>query len=230
MSLTDSEGLACVYIDSFGSVSVSNFEGDAVYQPACQGKGGTYEDGYFDPDSVQNVLFSDTLSTVGYTYVNSNGITMYVYGGQIYPTLLSSSLAWLNNNNMYSLATTYSGNNMFSPQSYGFSLRYGPPQAPVHNVVPGLWTYGNFCGAGGSGTPIDDLDDACAHHDMCYYTHGNLTASSNSGPDNPELQACNQTLCDAARNVESAGGSNASDAWEIRMYFSNGAFGGNACH
>ncbi|TKR67700.1 hypothetical protein L596_023809 [Steinernema carpocapsae] len=33
------------------------------------------------------------------------------------------------------------------------------------------WEYNNYgcwCGVGGSGTPIDGIDDCCMHHDKCY--------------------------------------------------------------
>ncbi|XP_074649296.1 acidic phospholipase A2 PLA-1-like [Tubulanus polymorphus] len=28
--------------------------------------------------------------------------------------------------------------------------------------------YGNWCGAGGSGKPVDEIDNCCMHHDHCY--------------------------------------------------------------
>lgn len=74
-------------------------------------------------------------------------------------------------------------------------------QVPVH----GPWTYGNYCGAGGMGTPINATDAACAAHDACYnginltadqYTSGNLTPGQVQG-----AAGCNQQLCNAVLNV-----------------------------
>ena len=65
--------------------------------------------------------------------------------------------------------------------------------SPVH----GLWTYGNFCGLGGVGTPKDALDSACQAHDVCYDDAG-FDAYSNRSSGNAALQKCNQKLCDAA--------------------------------
>lgn len=74
-------------------------------------------------------------------------------------------------------------------------------QVPVH----GPWTYGNYCGAGGMGTPINGTDAACAAHDACYngihltadqYTSGNLTPGQVQG-----AAGCNQQLCNAVLNV-----------------------------
>jgi RHS repeat-associated protein len=43
-----------------------------------------------------------------------------------------------------------------------------PKPTPVHEP----WTYGNWCGAGGMGTPLDSLDAACMAHDACYALNG----------------------------------------------------------
>lgn len=67
-------------------------------------------------------------------------------------------------------------------------------KTPVH----GLWTYGNWCGAGGSGKTISPTDDACRTHDLCYAQAG-FTAGSNFQGPNAQLQACNQALCNAVR-------------------------------
>jgi RHS repeat-associated protein len=67
-------------------------------------------------------------------------------------------------------------------------------QVPVH----GPWTYGNFCGAGGMGTPINGTDAACQQHDACYSQAG-FSPGSNYQGSNAQLQACNQQLCNAVR-------------------------------
>jgi RHS repeat-associated protein len=64
---------------------------------------------------------------------------------------------------------------------------------PTH----GLWTYGNWAGAGGMGAPINNTDAAAMMHDYCY-SQGGYSPMSNYGAPNAGLQACNQALCDAA--------------------------------
>lgn len=76
--------------------------------------------------------------------------------------------------------------NTTPPANNGFG------KTPVH----GPWTYGNWCGPGGSGTPTNPTDAACMAHDLCYDQAG-LTAGSNFQGSNAQLQACNQQLCDA---------------------------------
>jgi RHS repeat-associated protein len=70
----------------------------------------------------------------------------------------------------------------------------------THAKVHGLWTYGNWCGTGGSGAPTDDLDAACLLRDYCYATHG-LTAFDNLRGANSALQSCNRDLCDSANAI-----------------------------
>jgi RHS repeat-associated protein len=93
-----------------------------------------------------------------------------------------------------------------------------PKPVPVH----GLWTYGRYCGAGGSGVPIDKLDWACKAHDECYAANG-LSVFSNFSPfPNQALQKCNQALCDAAKGQGPSG-------YQIRTYFKNMPMPYNAC-
>jgi RHS repeat-associated protein len=76
---------------------------------------------------------------------------------------------------------------------YGTSGRQGP--------LHGLWRYGNFCGGGGQGLPINGLDTGCMLHDYCYFQNG-LSAGDNfqilSLPKHLAINRCNNSLCSAA--------------------------------
>jgi RHS repeat-associated protein len=88
----------------------------------------------------------------------------------------------------------------------------------------GKWTYGNWCGYGGAGIPIDDVDAACMMHDYCYDTNHVSAAEGESGVLSgltaSVLQQCNQLLCNA---VNHSYGWNDEDqnAQEILSYFSH---------
>jgi RHS repeat-associated protein len=70
---------------------------------------------------------------------------------------------------------------------------------PVQQPATGWWTYGNWCGPGGSGRTHDATDVACMDHDNCYGP--NLTIWSNYAADAPYrvLRNCNVRLCNAVR-------------------------------
>jgi RHS repeat-associated protein len=84
----------------------------------------------------------------------------------------------------------------YDPTSIPSPELYQPSSTPVH----GPYTYGHYCGAGGTGTPVDQLDAACMQHDLCYRSNG-FTFYSNFDDPDPNLQACNQKLCDAAQDI-----------------------------
>ena len=99
----------------------------------------------------------------------------------------------------------------------------------THAKVHGLWTYGNWCGIGGSGSPTDDLDAACLNHDYCYAAQ-KLTASGNLGGANAALQSCNQALCNSAwaiaRNPYAPLGERQASG-DVRFYFGGANSNGN---
>jgi hypothetical protein len=74
-----------------------------------------------------------------------------------------------------------------------------PQTTPVH----GPWTYGGWCGSGGSGTPQDSTDDSCMHHDQCYDATGNSFGGNFAAGHNSSLQACNQDLCNRVGAINS---------------------------
>lgn len=90
----------------------------------------------------------------------------------------------------------------------------------------GLWTYGNWCGQGGAGNPIDGHDTNCMLHDYCYYRH-HFTATSNFDllplDQRAQLQGCNQQLCNAEGEL---GGWTAD---QVRGYFYGIPSNGNGC-
>jgi RHS repeat-associated protein len=96
-------------------------------------------------------------------------------------------------------ATAYLIGVQFMP--HGSSGPSNQPQVPVH----GPWHYGNYCGAGGMGTPTNAVDAACAQHDACFAASGadwtNMQSQANWQQLSPSQQsavsACNQQLCNA---------------------------------
>jgi RHS repeat-associated protein len=96
-----------------------------------------------------------------------------------------------------------------------------------HSAVNGPWHYGNWCGHGGSGMPIDGVDWACMAHDACYAKNG-LTYADNFNPligetKGAAIQGCNEALCSATANASGAGG-------KINYFFSWGGGGLFDCH
>ncbi|MGZ7101226.1 MAG: RHS repeat domain-containing protein [Candidatus Angelobacter sp.] len=74
------------------------------------------------------------------------------------------------------------------------------PRDPFQNI------FDHYCGPGGHPPPLGQLDVACKAHDECYDNNG-LKITDNWDPRiilNPQkaakLRACNQKLCDDARN------------------------------
>ena len=80
-----------------------------------------------------------------------------------------------------------------------FKWSWGPGHSPngPHSLAGPFYWHGNWCGAGGSGSPTDAQDAACMVHDYLYDRYGYRIGSNFDGY-NPGLQEINQGLCDTA--------------------------------
>jgi len=107
----------------------------------------------------------------------------------------------------------------------GDSGHQTPPQTQTASVLPEIVVTARYpkrlfgthwCGPGGGGPPVNNLDVACQAHDNCYGYIG-FSAASNfnnlSATDAANVQACNQLLCDAARRSSAPGSS------RVNFYF-----------
>jgi hypothetical protein len=76
-----------------------------------------------------------------------------------------------------------------------------PKPTLIKATIPGT----NYCGPGGSGTPTNQVDAACAVHDLCYQNAGakwynNVFGTGGAGMQSA-IQACNAQLCGSLQNA-----------------------------
>jgi RHS repeat-associated protein len=130
MSATDPNGLACVYIDGSGNVSVSDFGADAQWASGCAANGGNYVDGYVDQSSVQPIPGQSSYNynndgSSSFTYGGNN----VVFGGQTYQGMIGDS-SDLTNYSDLSVA------GMLSPSANGASVFAKYATSPVKPASP----------------------------------------------------------------------------------------------
>jgi hypothetical protein len=95
---------------------------------------------------------------------------------------------------------------MYDPETAEYICENGPPIPPSDMPDPGPYIppsgawYGNYCGPGGSGEPMDGLDRACQSHDSCYEC---VPAAGVGGvlAGGVAARACDAQLCADARNA-----------------------------
>jgi RHS repeat-associated protein len=170
----DPDGLDCVYINNDTGAYEGFNRGDCDNSTTAKANSGYYFDG--------------------------NATTLYTSDGTLQGQVTGIG------------GTGSDGNPLFDANPAGVSP--SAPNQPVdvstdllnwasQQTIPthGLWTYGNWAGSGGKGTPVDDVDTGAMKHDYCYH-QGGFTAGSNYGGHSAALQACNQALCNAASKAE----------------------------
>jgi RHS repeat-associated protein len=87
-------------------------------------------------------------------------------------------------------------------------------------TIPGT----NYCGPGGSGTPTNQTDAACAAHDRCYQNAGatfrnNIPFWPTSAQQRAAMQACDANLCTTLNNNYSPTSAEAGQATLVETYF-----------
>src|SRR3569623_145094 len=102
-----------------------------------------------------------------------------------------------------------------------------------------FWTYGNYCGAGGMGTPINAIDAACMRHDRAFGDSGadwtDMQSEAAWRRLNPRqqraVQRANQALCNAMTKIYPTrlNISQRSADLEINYYFLNSIPVGARC-
>jgi RHS repeat-associated protein len=162
---TDPSGLACVYIDVSGNVSVSNFGTDSLWESGCSSNGGNYVDGYTDPGSIQSVFgpgggFSYGDGTTAFIYGSSN---QAFFGGQVYS-------GWVGNSSE------------FSDPDGGYTSVLSRPAPSPSNLSAIFETAQNYANAASQIT----LKDEVGMFNSCFLGVGMTTISDDLNPISPE--------------------------------------------
>ncbi|HET9088311.1 MAG TPA: RHS repeat-associated core domain-containing protein [Acidobacteriaceae bacterium] len=95
-----------------------------------------------------------------------------------------------------------------------------PTPSKFKATIPGT----NYCGPGGSGTPTDQTDAACAAHDLCYQNAGatfrnNIPFWPTSAQQRAAMQACDGNLCSTLNSNYSPTSAEAGQATLVETYF-----------
>ncbi len=76
------------------------------------------------------------------------------------------------------------------------------PNKVLPTTIPGT----QYCGPGGNGTPTNQVDAACASHDLCYENAGatwrnNLPLYPTTPEQQAAIQGCDVSLCNTLSNI-----------------------------
>jgi RHS repeat-associated protein len=115
---------------------------------------GTVQTEYtFDPFGNTSVTGTSSSNSFQYTGRENDGTGLYYYRARYYSSIFQRFIS----------------NDPIGFDGGDYNLYAYVGNNPINGKDPtGLALYGNWCGPGGSGTPSNCIDRACAHHDMCY--------------------------------------------------------------
>jgi RHS repeat-associated protein len=217
MALTDPNGLACVYADSYGNVtSIDNFNASSGASGVCEAAGGIYVDGYTDKDmmgfdstsgqyNIMSVYGPDSAPMMEDTEATGQGGAVYSFApdGTVVQICSGSCILGQSSISMQQvtdeLSPTGGGIQMSAFWNWLMSQTSIPTPGSMGamNPVFQLTTGTNYCGPGGFGAPTNGSDWACAIHDFQYSITGNTFPNNQSAsyPGGPQLQRINQQLC-----------------------------------
>ncbi|MGA8782731.1 MAG: RHS repeat-associated core domain-containing protein [Terracidiphilus sp.] len=202
LRFTDPSGMECVWDD--GSYDAAD-DPDTGSADKCSGQGGTW----VDPDLFENALLTNgqnaniqygswsgqANSTIASSWLTSSSTTTTTDDGSLLAAVQNTLGAVQQNGFDLTGIQNYTAMDVFNWAATGTHT----PNGCASGVVGCLYHHGHWCGAGGSGAPVDATDSACLVHDFLYAMYG-YTAGSNYDGYNPGLQEINQGLCDTAGN------------------------------
>jgi RHS repeat-associated protein len=94
-----------------------------------------------------------------------------------------------------------------------------PKPTLIKVTIPGT----NYCGPGGSGTPTNQVDAACAAHDLCYQNAGVSFVNNLGWPKTAQqtaaIQACDANLCSRLSSMSWPSSSEPGQATLVSTFF-----------
>nr|MBW4028964.1 hypothetical protein [Acidobacteriota bacterium] len=125
--------------------------------------------------------------------------------GLVYPILFNQGPLW-----------SSSSSSSFATAAFFVAPNNG---TKIKATIPGT----NYCGPGGSGTPTNQTDAACAAHDRCYQNAGvnwqNNFWRPTTAQQRSAIQACNANLCSTLSNNYWPTSAEAGQATLVETYF-----------
>jgi RHS repeat-associated protein len=199
----DPNGMECVWDD--GSYDAAD-DADTGNADKCSGQGGTW----VDPNLFENAQLTNgqnaniqygqwsgqASSAITSNWLGASSTTIGPTGAEL--DAVDNYVNDVNNN--LGLQSGFTAVNVWTWAAKPRTLN-GPGNWKA--LPASLYFHGNYCGAGGTGDPVDGLDASCMVHDFFYDQYGYSMGSNFQNPfsdldPDPTLQKINQGLCDGA--------------------------------